>query len=628
MNRRKYIALVVAVLAVAVTVWLAGCHGGRSQGKGNFYNIRKIDLRLVDKKHVLQIARQALRGESISKDEDRYPLIYNDEPRGVFLTLARPNEPALTGFGFGSSIYDATLRAADVLRRLSSGEDIEKLRLRVDVMDESTDEQDHDLGKKWSASALDISLYGIIFDTNPAAAFLPQELRDSGVIGKEGKYSKNAMHRLIKQRSLGKALYSQLDEKQTVRYATFTAVSFMESGGDQPLLLFRGHLAEDYEATPDRLLTAIRAAGTYLKKAVRQDGRFDYLYFPQTSHLSKGYNELRHAGTLFSMGQIYQITKDPDLLAAIKRGLAYLDKISLGPAPEEGPVDFRAVAEPTELYSKLGGTGLALLAYGEYTQVAGDQQYVELMRAYGRFVEFMQKPDGDMRMRYWRRPEDKNKPEHKVLYYPGEAFFGMSKLYWLDNRNERWKKVALRGLDFIADQRDAATPTDKLEHDHWLMYAINEWYRVQPQKNLLDHAYRLTDAMLGRFNFQAKYPDFVGGFFNRPASTAAATRLEGLAAVYRLAQHVGDKKQMDRLYEALRLGASFLMRNQYDEINTMFFQNPEKAFGGYMGSFWSPEIQIDYVQHATSALVVIREIIMERAQTSAQPQATPLPNAA
>jgi hypothetical protein len=629
MQRRKYsntvvVAAVVAALAfIVVAIKLAPSCGGMSQGHGNFYNMRKIDLRTMDKKFILQIARQALRGESVAKDEERYPLIFEKEPRGVFLTLARPNEAALTGFGFGDSIYNATTRAADVLRRLAKAEDVEKLRLRVDVMDESTDEHKHELGKKWGSS-LDISLHGMMFDTSPAAAFMPEELRDWGIFDKKNGFHVAQIHKLIKQRKLGNALADQFKEKKIVHYASFTTVSFMESGKEEPLQLFRGNRVDGFDATPDRLLTAIRSAGEYLKKTMHEDGQFDYLYYPDRSKSSTSYNELRHAGTLYAMAQIYDLTKDPAMLAAIKRGLDYLQKISLGPDPADGAnLDFRAVAEPAEKYSKLGGTGLALLAFGEYTQVTGDQQYLDLMRAYGRFVEYMQQPNGDMRMWYYRRPEDKNKTGEKVLYYPGEAFYGLSKLYWLDH-NDRWKKVALRGIDYIANVRDAGVGTDKLEHDHWLMYAINEWYRVQAQKNQLAHANRLADAFLSRFNFEAKYPDFVGGFLgNKPQCTASATRLEGLSAVYRLAKLTNDQERMDRIFKALTLGASFLMRNQYDDINTMFFQNPEKVIGGYMASYWNPEIEIDFVQHATSALVNIRQIMIERAQAPAPSGATP-----
>jgi hypothetical protein len=58
MQRRKYsntvvVAAVVAALAfIVVAIKLAPSCGGMSQGHGNFYNMRKIDLRTMDKKFI------------------------------------------------------------------------------------------------------------------------------------------------------------------------------------------------------------------------------------------------------------------------------------------------------------------------------------------------------------------------------------------------------------------------------------------------------------------------------------------------------------------------------------------------------------------------------------------------
>jgi len=608
MNRRLIISLVLVVFLAGVAFW--GCRQG-PQASADFYNIRKINLRMVDKTHMLDLARAALEGKSLPKDKDRYPIVYNDEPRGVFLTLVRPNQPALTAFGFADSIFDAIRQAAPILQSLAEREDIDKLKLRVDVLDESTDQKQRTLSKKWS---IDISRYGLIFETNPVAAFMPHELRDWGIITKKNKYSYVSMKKLIRHRKLGRVLYDQLAEEARPFYARFTVISFMEQdGSDEPLLLYRNNRLDGFEPTPERLYEAIDAAGHYLTDAVKDDGTFKYLYFPHYHKYSKSYNQLRHGGTVFSMVQIYEVTKDPELLEAIKRALGYLQRVSEPPDENDRKTyDWLAVTHEKRRYSKLGGSGLALLAFGKYTEVTGDTQYMDLMRAYGRFIEYMQYENGDVRMRYYHRAQDKNKKTEPVLYYPGEAFYGLAQLYKLDNQNPRWLKVAEKGLDYIADVRDVHKTSNNVPHDHWLMYAINEWYRVKPKENHLRHANKVVDAMMSRFIFKSKQPDYVGGYYSRPQTTPAACRLEGTAAMYKLAQFLNDKKQQERLYRACALGATFLMRNQYNTINTMFFKNPDQALGGYQASYWNPEIQIDFVQHSTSAVIATREMIMEK----------------
>ncbi|MCZ7582352.1 MAG: hypothetical protein M5R36_02905 [Deltaproteobacteria bacterium] len=406
-------------------------------------------------------------------------------------------------------------------------------------------------------------------------------------------------------------------------------MSFMEDGNGGVIELHRGNRTDGFDVTPERLYEAIDAAGHYLKNAVTDTGKFHYLYYPQFDSYAKSYNLLRHAGTAFSMAQIYEITRDPELLDAVKRALEYLVGVSMGPDENDRKThDWMAVTQPRALYAKLGGSGLALLAFGNYTRITGDKQYVPLMQAYGRFIEYMQEPNGHMQQRYWHKPKDKGRQTKPVLYYPGEAFFGLGTLYALDG-DMRWMKVVEKGIDYIADVRDINTPTKKLEHDHWLMYATNEMTKVKVKENQLRHARRVTEAMLGTFNYEDKDPFFVGGYYKRPKTTPAACRLEAKTAVYEMAKRIGDDELAERVYETLVLGAGFLMRNQYNDINTMFFPDPKEAIGGYQGHYWDPGIQIDYVQHSTSALIGTRRIMLERqADASADDAAEELKPAA
>ncbi len=607
MKLRKVIGLLLVFILFSS---LFGACRSTSPAGADFYNIRRISLRDMDKTYLLQMARAELTDGVFKHDEETYPLMYARESRGVFITLVRPHEAALTSFAMGDTIAKAVKQAAVEMKRLAVREDVNALKLRLDVIDESTDEKSRELGKRWS---IDISRIGLIFQTDPVVAFLPQELRDWSVVDKKNRYSAKMMKRLIKHRALGRVLNDQFTSDKVVSFAQFTSISFMEGKDNALLPLYRQNRLDGFDATPERLLEAITAAGNYLKQAVLPDGKFEYLYFPQTSKVSRSYNELRHAGTVFSMMQIYEVNQDPELLEAAKRALGYLQRMSQGPDENDSKkYDWLAITHPEGKYAKLGGSGLALLAFAKYTQVTGDRQYMDLMRAFGRFVEYMVQPNGDVQMRYYHRPQDKDKVTKPVLYYPGEAFFGLAELYKLDDNNPRWQKVAERGIDFIADVRDKDRTPANVEHDHWMMYAINEWYRVKPKENHLMQMRKVTDAMMSKFIFRSEYPDYVGGYMKTPRTTQSACRLEGTAAVYKLAEYNGDTAQMDRLYKALVPGATFLMRNQYNEINTMFFNNPEKVIGGYQADYWNPEIQIDYVQHSTSALIAIRDIIMRR----------------
>ncbi|HPM78687.1 MAG TPA: hypothetical protein PK961_16470, partial [bacterium] len=404
MKLRQGTGLLLVLILIASV--LGACQA-QSPAGADFYNIRRISLRDMDKTYLLQMARAELTDAAFKHDEETYPLVYTREPRGVFITLVRPHEAALTSFAMGDTIAKAVEQAALDMKRLAVRENVNTLKLRLDVIDESTDEKSRELGKRWS---IDISRVGLIFQTNPVVAFLPQELRDWSVIDKQRRYSWKMVKRLIKHRALGRVLGDQFASNKVVSFAQFTAISFMEGKDNALLPLYRQNRLDGFDATPERLLEAINGAGNYLKQAVLPDGKFEYLYFPQTSKVSRSYNELRHAGTVFSMMQIYEVNQDPELLEAAKRALGYLQRMSQGPDKNDSKqYDWLAITHPEGKYAKLGGSGLALLAFAKYTAVTGDRQYMDLMRAYGRFIDYMVQPNGDVQMRYYHRPQDKGK---------------------------------------------------------------------------------------------------------------------------------------------------------------------------------------------------------------------------
>ncbi len=612
---RRYTIRILLVLALCTMLVAAACEKTTIPTDIDLFDIEKVRLNPEEKQFVLDSAKALVRGEKPKADDNRFPVLNNPEPSGVFISISRPSHRALTGFGVAYSIQKALANAAADLTPRTKGMDFSKSRVRVDIINDVGSLKERRLNKKYRP---DTTLKGIIFDTKPRAAFLGQELRDYGVFSKVAKrrrYQAKQMSALIRSRKLDSALHDQLDKGSDVRAAYFKTISIIEATDGKYLDLYRGNLLEGFESTPERLTEAINAAGDYLKLAVKSDGEFEYRYHPETDSLADAYNLLRHGGTTFAMGQIYEINKDPELLESIKRALGYLERVSMGPdANDSKTYDWKAVANQEHLYAKLGGSGLALLAFGTYTTATGDMQYLPLMKSYGRFIEYMQEENGHMQQRYWHRPEDKGRQTKPVLYYPGEAFFGLGKLYEI-TKNPRWMKVVDKGVDYIANIRDADTVTNKLQHDHWLMYAINEMNKFKVKDNHTKHARRVMDAMMGKFIYESKYPDFVGGFYKKPKATSVSCRMEGMAAQYQMAVRMGDQEWADTIYEALKKGGMFLMRNQYNETNTIFFPNPNKTIGCYMASFWEQNCQIDTTQHSTSALVSIRKIMLERRST-------------
>lgn len=611
-------AIFLSVIFVLLAVLAFSCAGEKSQSSYDIFDIKKFSLKDGVRLHALHLARAALTGQSAPAETADVQSLYAKDPRGVFVSIARPTKTALTGFAMGDTIAGAINRASVELKRIASGENFDNVRVRVDIVSSSKGNVTQDPNKTWKR--LDVSKQGVIFNTNPPLGFLPQELRDRGVLDHKGKFKERNFTKALKIRSIPSALRKQVVNVDSVNYTRIRLISFMEDHEKGLVNLMRMNRATGFEPTEANLYKSISMAGRYLSNAVGADGSYDYHYYPQTDSLSRDYNELRHAGTTFALMQIYEVTGDPKFLEAAKRALGWLDKNTRGPdATDSAIYDWKGLNDARQRYAKLGGSGLSLLAFGWYTLVTGDTQYVPLMQAYARFVDYMVQENGDVKMRYWYAEKDKGRKTKPVLYYPGEAFYGMATLYKIDG-NKHWIDVASKGIDYIVDVRDRLKPNMALPHDHWMAYAINHIYMVKPKESHVKHADRLFSAMDAKFMHEHKYPDMVGGYFSKPASVRVGCRLEATTAFYRVAEQKGEQKKMDQYFNVLLKGASFLMRTQYDTYNTMFFVDPSRPQGAMMRSYWEPATQIDYTQHSVSALIETYNILRQRTGKAEMPR--------
>lgn len=198
MSRRslRYLALVAALLLT-----LAAC-GGRAGSSPRFANVRKISFDDAEKHYILELARShAVDGAKAPSGEPPKTVV-RDEARGVFVTAPRPNQTALTAFAWGPSIRDAVAAAAATLKRLAKSEDLAKLPLRVDVIDETTDELTKAQKATWR---FDVSKQGLLLATTPTIALLPQEIDDWGLIDRRGRLSATQFKKLAKIRGIGGA---------------------------------------------------------------------------------------------------------------------------------------------------------------------------------------------------------------------------------------------------------------------------------------------------------------------------------------------------------------------------------------------------------------------------------------
>jgi len=376
-------------------------------------------------------------------------------------------------------------------------------------------------------------------------------------------------------------------------------------------LLFSGCIQDtepndkiDHSALNDELTQSISLASSYFIRMTNDDGMITYEYDPFTNISSfENYNILRHAGTIYAMMQTYNQTKDELLLKAAQRSITYLlDQIK--PFNDTLCVVYNDAV-------KLGGSALALIALVEYTKVTGDEQYLSTMKSLSDYLILSQKPTGEfISKRYYSTEKISS---FVSSYYPGEAVLALCRLYSL-TKDTMYLDAATLAAQYLILDRDADVSIENLNHDHWLLMGLNELYRFQPNQIYLDHATKISLAIIrfqrNEYDRLAEKESWLGSYYTPPRSTPTATRSEGLLASYQLFSAFSRNQTLiNSIAYAINLSIHFQLQMQYT-TETMKDQNHSSwGIGGFKESVTDPTIRNDYVQHNICAVIGFYQLL-------------------
>ena len=341
------------------------------------------------------------------------------------------------------------------------------------------------------------------------------------------------------------------------------------------------------------LLAAVRMAGDYLVRMQLQDGSFHYSYDPLRDHTSqRTYNIVRHAGTVYSLFELYAATREARYLDAARRGVSYL-RTRFHPARKKNA--FYVLDNDGK--AKLGAMGLALLAHAR--QIELDPASADRASAgkLANMILVMQRRDGSFESYYPIRGDE---PRGSVsLYYPGEAILGLMHLF-KSNGDKRLLDAARRGADYLIKSQRGMSP---LPPDAWLIQALETLYNTGREQKYAEHALKLAEAMMAEQYTASDHAGYAGAFRpGVPRSTPAASRSEGLLAAYRIARSIDDPRA-SRIAASLKAAARFQLTQQFKTGTDHGLPNPERARGGFRESITSARIRIDFVQHNISSLL-------------------------
>jgi hypothetical protein len=318
-------------------------------------------------------------------------------------------------------------------------------------------------------------------------------------------------------------------------------------------------------------LEAALSGARLLSEMTGKEGRFRYRYDAVTGKDSKGYNVLRHAGSIWSMLDVYALCREDKILSAARRAVTYLLNNHL-----QFFRDYNNTCICEDNKIKLGGNALAIIALTALYNHTQDKFLLNTSEQLAHFMVKEKGPDGEMvHKRYFRSGKIS---AFKSMYYTGEALLALLDLYQATN-NRSWLNIVMD-----IETKLAAEDYGVKEQSHWMLYALASLSKVQPSDTYYLHAAKIARHILD-------HPDYLS--WDR--STPIACRSEGLVAFVEMSQHMGsrDITLENRCLE--QIASNLEKQKNYMHSYGDFVR------GGH--DHRKNEVRIDYIQHNISSLL-------------------------
>lgn len=534
--------------------------------------------------------------------QDKYTLMESPRPScTLFISVCDGRQKASVINITEKNFESAWTKAAARCRRLVEREKLDVRWLRVDWVKTAKRMTWRDLKVHFKKTKRNYFRYGLAFDEQLQKAFLEQELNANAMLYGGGKI----VHTIVNKRN----------------FQTYSAKRFKgfipDFSDEQPVYLLstQGVFASIDEA-PQELYPSGRNAGRrviekldtdivrglidrgsrYLASQVKPSGEFHYGWHPSFDKPIETYNSLRHASTTYAMLEAWEVTRDEALKAEIDQALEYLtDHLIKKVTLDDEDVAF-LIDGGSEI--KLGGNAVSLLALAKYVELTGLDKHRNLITQLALGIRYMQNPDTGGFVHVLEYPSLAVKEQFRVIYYEGEAAFGLMRAYGL-TKDLRWLEVVEKAFEhFIAQEHWRA-------HDHWLSYCVNELTLYRPEERYYQFGIK---NVLG-------YLDFV-----LTRITTFPTLLELMMAaekmVHRLHEeeahrHLLSQLDLDKFYQALEYRAKYLLNGHFWPEYAMYFEKPRKILGGFFIRHHAFRVRIDDVEHYLSGYVAYEKYLQQ-----------------
>lgn len=541
--------------------------------------------RVEDFRHQLK----AFKGKLDSYLSNLKIILPKDQKVIIFMSVGNKKERATVFTGTGNHIDSSWKNTSDKAIKYIKKRNLEPEWIKLDIITHCEVVSIENFITKISKTKENYFRYGISLDPNFNLAFLEQEINANEFI----KFDTVNKRAYLSEENMNTYSRKNRNMKGAINFNVinniilFQTTSFFYDNDDlcelESTLLNNGR-RKIPKLTQNIGLEILRESSLYLANLVQDNGKFVYGYFPCFDKEINFYNILRHASSVYSIIEAYEMIREETLVESIKRALDYLEKEAIAKFEEESFAYVVDKASGSEI--KLGANAAAILAFSKYTKVFKDDKYIPLMRQLANGIERMQNPDTGQFVHILNYPDLSIKEAFRIIYYDGEAAFALIRLYDID-RNPKWLKIVEKAFSFFIENKYWK------HHDHWLSYCTNELTAFRPLDKYfqfgLENVKHRLDFMMER---ETTYPTF----------------LELTTAAYKMIKRVKELNKSELLlnFDEEKLIAVIHHRAQY-QLNgffypevAMYFKSPEKILSGFFIRHQSFRCRIDDVEHNIS----------------------------
>ncbi len=443
---------------------------------------------------------------------------------------------------------------------------------------------------------------------------------------------RSVLQTLVKKTPIGKLTNSRserlkiLSNSNDYEYYLFRSRAFV-TYKNKCIPLYRGNIRYT-EFSYDVLYHQVITSAEWLLANMYDDGRFLYYYdccednFKDHEHPTRPennlyYNDLRHCGGIIALIRAYELTSDEKYIIAAKKAVDWSISITKEHDTKWGKGYYAFYNRK----SKLGGTGVLLVAMMQYRSFTGDKSYDEYIKGYTRHIMSRVYDNGEI-LGYYIHPEFQNgqplinmtDEERKAtfsFYYPGEALLGLALFAnnFLDDEKlaKEVRKVAKKALDWIVDERPKIYSElfTALPSDAWLMQAIEEWVKDKDfqKQNYINFVFTDAATMVSKMykRDDSPYIDYEGGYYYDYGDHyyPDGARSEGLVAAYYLARYLKVGALEQKLLDACKKAAMSQFHLFNDEINNYSHKNPLRSAGSIRFKATRQWVRVDSIQHVS-----------------------------